>query len=151
MATSVSAKLRVEGVSKEYRSNGMSVTALSDVNIEIAPGEFACLVGTSGCGKTTLLRIMAGLETDYRGDVALDGKRIAGPGVDKGVIFQEHRLLPWYSVEENIGFGLRNGERTEAGRSSGGTPSSSGWKGSRRRTRGISPAAWRRGPRSPAP
>ncbi|RRJ95606.1 ABC transporter ATP-binding protein [Opitutaceae bacterium TAV4] len=82
------------------------VTALENVNLDIRPGEFVSIVGTSGCGKTTLLRIMAGLETEFHGSLTFDGLRIDGPGPDKGVVFQDHRLLPWLTVEENIGFGL---------------------------------------------
>ncbi|HOR22013.1 MAG TPA: ATP-binding cassette domain-containing protein, partial [Ruminococcus sp.] len=60
----------------------------------------------SGCGKTTLLRLIAGLETDYEGDILLNGKRVDGPGLDRGVIFQDHRLLPWLTIEENLALGL---------------------------------------------
>ncbi|MDR1279838.1 MAG: ABC transporter ATP-binding protein, partial [Opitutaceae bacterium] len=88
------------------RHGTAQVAALDNVNLDIRPGEFVSIVGTSGCGKTTFLRILAGLETGYEGDVMLDGIRISGPGPDKGVVFQDHRLLPWLTVEENIGFGL---------------------------------------------
>jgi sulfonate transport system ATP-binding protein len=79
---------------------------LKEILLTINPGEFVCIVGGSGCGKTTLLRIIAGLETEYEGAVFLDGKKLTGPGLDRGVVFQEHRLLPWLTVHDNIGFGL---------------------------------------------
>jgi ABC-type nitrate/sulfonate/bicarbonate transport system ATPase subunit len=87
------------------------VVALQDVNMDIARGEFISIIGTSGCGKTTLLRIIAGLETEYDGHALLNGKPIIKPGLDRGVIFQDHRLLPWLSIEKNVGFGLRNGNK----------------------------------------
>jgi ABC-type nitrate/sulfonate/bicarbonate transport system ATPase subunit len=76
------------------------------VDLRVRKGQFVSIVGTSGCGKTTLLRIIAGLEGDFDGGIELEGSPISGPGVDKGVVFQEHRLLPWLTIEENVGFGL---------------------------------------------
>jgi len=79
--------------------------ALQNVSLTIHPGEFVSIVGGSGCGKTTLLRIVAGLETDFEGVVTLDASRITGPGLERGVVFQEHRLLPWLTVRDNVAFG----------------------------------------------
>ena len=69
-------------------------------------GEFVCIVGPSGCGKSTLLRMIAGLETLDAGVILLDGKNIKGPGLDRGMAFQEDRLFPWLTIEQNIAFGL---------------------------------------------
>jgi NitT/TauT family transport system ATP-binding protein len=80
---------------------------LRDVSLQIARGEFVCLVGPSGCGKTTLLNLIAGLERPDRGQVRLAGRPIAGPGPDRGVLFQEAALFPWLTVEENVAFGLK--------------------------------------------
>jgi sulfonate transport system ATP-binding protein len=96
----------VEIVHKAFSGSKGSLLALKDIQLTIDPGEFVCVVGGSGCGKTTLLRIIAGLETEYEGDVFLDGKKLIGTGLDRGVVFQEHRLLSWLTVHDNVGFGL---------------------------------------------
>jgi sulfonate transport system ATP-binding protein len=98
--------VNIEIVHKAFSGSKGSLLALKDIQLTINPGEFVCIVGGSGCGKTTLLRIIAGLETDYEGAVFLDGKKLTGPGLDRGVVFQEHRLLSWLTVHDNIGFGL---------------------------------------------
>jgi ABC-type nitrate/sulfonate/bicarbonate transport system ATPase subunit len=98
--------LEINRLTKIFNTDRLSVTALENVDLNIGKGQFVSIVGTSGCGKTTLLRIMAGLEGDFDGGIELEGKAIKGPGRDKGVVFQEHRLLPWLTIEENVGFGL---------------------------------------------
>ena len=91
---------------KAFSSSSGTLLALKDILLTINPGEFVCVVGGSGCGKTTLLRIIAGLETEYEGAVFLDGKKLTGTGLDRGVVFQEHRLLSWLTVHDNVAFGL---------------------------------------------
>jgi len=100
--------LQVQSVSKTFGSNGSSLAVLRDIDLTISDGEFVCVVGGSGCGKTTLLRIIAGLEGNYSGNVFLGDTPILGPGLDRGLVFQEHRLLPWLTVEQNIAFGISN-------------------------------------------
>ena len=100
-------KLVIEGLRKSFHPNGRTVEALRDINLTIEAGEFVSVVGASGCGKSTLLRIIAGLERDHEGSVELGGKPIEKPGLDRGFIFQDHRLLPWLTVERNIAFGLK--------------------------------------------
>ncbi len=82
------------------------VTALEHINMTIAPGEFVSLIGPSGCGKTTLLKIVDGLIPYDQGKVLIDGQPVVGPGRERAVVFQSFALLPWRTVEDNIGFGL---------------------------------------------
>lgn len=105
--------LRIAGVTKVFHGEAGDVVALQDIGLEVKPGEFVSLLGASGCGKTTLLRIVGGLEKSFTGSALLDGKAIAGPGRDRGFVFQDHRLLPWLTVEENVGFGLAHLKKKE--------------------------------------
>ena len=84
-----------------------TVTALSDVNIDIEPNSFISLIGPSGCGKSTLLRLIAGLVEPSSGEISLDGRTIKGPGYERGFMFQEHNLFPWLTIYDNVAFGLR--------------------------------------------
>jgi len=99
-------KIAIENVSNAYESGGESVQALSDISFSVDDGEFCCVVGPSGCGKTTLLRTIAGLETPDSGSVLVDGEPVTGPGLDRGMVFQEYALFPWRTVRGNIRFGL---------------------------------------------
>lgn len=96
----------IEHLSKKYSS---SVTeeciALEDVNVRIRKGEFFALVGPSGCGKSTLLHVIGGLST-ATGTVLINGESVNGPGLDRGIVFQEYALFPWKTVLENVAFGL---------------------------------------------
>jgi sulfonate transport system ATP-binding protein len=105
-ARAAASELVIEKLNKNYRVSTGDVPALLDINLAIGEGEFISIVGASGCGKSTLLRIIAGLENGHDGTVRLGDRRIAGPGLDRGMVFQEHRLLPWLTVEENVAFGL---------------------------------------------
>lgn len=100
------ALLAISALTKTFETRGGDVLALRHIDLRIAEGEFVSIVGASGCGKSTLLRIIAGLENNYQGDVLLAGSRISRPGRDRGMVFQEHRLLPWLTVEDNVAFGL---------------------------------------------
>jgi sulfonate transport system ATP-binding protein len=95
--------LSFETLSKTYADG---THALSAITIDVAAGEILALVGGSGCGKTTLLRLIAGLDQPSEGRILLDGEAILEPRADVGVIFQEPRLFPWLTVSENIAFGL---------------------------------------------
>jgi ABC-type nitrate/sulfonate/bicarbonate transport system ATPase subunit len=106
-----SGTLKIEGVSKRFKIDRGEIEVLDRINLTVAPGEFVSLIGISGCGKTTLLRLIAGLETSYEGTISIDGKRIDRPSLDRGVVFQEPRLLPWLTVEENVAFGLTGKDR----------------------------------------
>ncbi|SEU25770.1 ABC transporter ATP-binding protein [Paenibacillus sp. NFR01] len=106
------ALLSISALNKSFGTAGKQVQALQDVDLKVEAGEFITVIGPSGCGKSTLLRIVAGLDSGFSGDVALDGMPIGGPGIDRGFIFQEHRLFPWLTVEKNIAsdLPLRNPE-----------------------------------------
>jgi ABC-type nitrate/sulfonate/bicarbonate transport system ATPase subunit len=99
--------LLVRDLSKRFVVNGAPVDALRRVDLEIAPGEFCCLIGASGCGKSTLLRIIAGFESATEGEVLVGGKPVAGPGPERGMVFQDYALFPWMTVRDNIAFGPR--------------------------------------------
>jgi NitT/TauT family transport system ATP-binding protein len=101
------AKLAISGLGKSFSGERGSVMALEGVDLELAQNEFVSLVGTSGCGKTTLLMIAAGLETQTRGAVLVDGSAVTGPGLDRGVVFQSYTLLPWLTASGNVEFALR--------------------------------------------
>ena len=100
-------KLAIDNVSKSFQSASGTVLALDHVSLQVDEGEFVCLVGASGCGKTTLLNIIAGLEKPDSGNVLADGKPITSPGRDRLVMFQEPALFPWLDVFGNVLFGLK--------------------------------------------
>ena len=102
------AKLRIEGVSRSFRGpRGTETVALAPTDLAVAANDFITILGPSGCGKSTLLRIVAGLDRPSAGTVLLNGRPIAGPGPDRGMVFQSYTLFPWLTVAQNIAFGLR--------------------------------------------
>ena len=106
IAVSDPTALAIRSVSKSYHVDGRSLQVLNRVALDIAPGEFVSVVGASGCGKSTLLRLIVGLGIEYEGAILLDGRRIDGPGPERGIVFQDHRLFPWLTVADNIALGL---------------------------------------------
>ncbi|WP_040792497.1 ABC transporter ATP-binding protein [Nocardia paucivorans] len=108
MSTETTPKLRLEQVTKQFPIRGQKTdfTAIRDITIDVAPGEFLVLVGPSGCGKSTLLDLLGGLSTPTSGRILLDGKPLTGPGLDRGIVFQQYALLPWRTARKNIEFGL---------------------------------------------
>ena len=104
-------RLRVEGVRKRFRGGAGDLPVLGGLDLEVRAGEFIALVGGSGCGKSTLLRAIAGLETVDSGVLTLDGVPIRAPGIERGLVFQEHRLLPWLTVAGNVSLGLGSGPK----------------------------------------
>jgi ABC-type nitrate/sulfonate/bicarbonate transport system ATPase subunit len=103
MATTLS----VRAVSRSFASRSGSTLALQATSLEVEENDFVTILGPSGCGKSTLLRIVAGLDAPSSGEVLLDGRRIEGPGADRGMVFQSYTLFPWLTVRDNICFGLR--------------------------------------------
>ena len=103
--------LQIRHVAKRYASTqaaGGQLQVLQNIDLDVPGGQFLSIVGASGCGKSTLLRLILGLDDDYQGDILLDGTRIDGTGLERGIVFQDHRLFPWLTVEQNIAVGLRN-------------------------------------------
>jgi NitT/TauT family transport system ATP-binding protein len=101
------ARLQVERVSRRYRDpSGADREALRDVSLDIAPGEFVALLGASGCGKTTLLNLLAGFDRPTRGRVLADGREVAAPSPKRVCMFQGYALFPWRSVQANVEYGL---------------------------------------------
>src|SRR5438445_101610 len=96
----------IRNLHKRYQSRDGEVTALAGVELEVGDGEFVAIVGPSGCGKSTLLYILGGFILADGGSVAVEGKPINGPGVDRGIVFQEYALFPWLTVAQNIRYGL---------------------------------------------
>ena len=100
--------LSIRGVSRTFTSaGGTSTVALQATDLEVAENDFLTILGPSGCGKSTLLRIVAGLDSPSAGEVLLDGRRVEGPGADRGMVFQSYTLFPWLTVLDNVCFGLR--------------------------------------------
>jgi nitrate/nitrite transport system ATP-binding protein len=94
--------LELSGVGKGYGKGAARSEVLADIDLSVARGEFVCIVGYSGAGKTTLVSLMAGLAAPDRGSIRLAGKPVKGPGADRGVVFQNYSLLPWLTAFENV-------------------------------------------------
>ena len=97
--------LKIEKLAKTYVANK---PVFADVSFTVARGEFVCIIGHSGCGKTTVLNVLAGLDTATQGHAFMDGREIAGPSLERGVVFQSHALMPWLTVRQNIAFAVRS-------------------------------------------
>jgi NitT/TauT family transport system ATP-binding protein len=108
----VPVKLAVDGVSKTFRIRdpdggaGILLPVLRNISFQVHEGEIVSVIGASGCGKTTLLRIVQGLVRHDRGDIRVDGRNATGPGRDRGFVFQQASLLPWRTAQANVEFGL---------------------------------------------
>lgn len=100
-------KVQIKAVEKIYEGRNGKTVALNGVNLDIYDNEFICVVGPSGCGKSTLLNIIAGLHEATSGEVLVDGVKVEGTGVDRGVVFQQYALFPWLTVKKNVMFGLK--------------------------------------------
>ena len=102
--------LKVEGLSKSYAAphGGPPLVVFDEVNFSIDKGEFVCIVGHSGCGKSTILNILAGLDEASGGVVVMAGREVAGPSLDRGVVFQGHALMPWLTAKKNVAFAVKS-------------------------------------------
>ena len=113
-ARNLNPKVVIKDVKKIYEGRNGPVVALNGANLEIQDNEFICVVGPSGCGKSTLLNIIAGLHDPTSGEVLVDGVKVEGTGVDRGVVFQQYALFPWLTVKKNVEFGLKLQKKSPA-------------------------------------
>jgi nitrate/nitrite transport system ATP-binding protein len=97
--------LKIEKLSKAYSA---ARPVFSDVSFTLERGEFVCIIGHSGCGKTTILNVLAGLDEATSGHVFMDGREVSGPSLERGVVFQGHALMPWLTVRQNIAFAVKS-------------------------------------------
>lgn len=104
----MSASVSLDAVSQAFTRRGSARPAVDGVSLELHAGEFVAVVGPSGCGKSTLLDLIAGHARPVTGSVAVGGAPVTGPGPDRMLVFQEHALFPWLSVQANVEFGLRS-------------------------------------------
>lgn len=100
-------KLRASQVNKNFQVKGQELIALADLSLEVRAGELVTIVGTSGCGKSTFLRLVAGLAEPTGGLIEVDGQPVRGPGPDRGMVFQSYTLFPWLNALDNVKFGLK--------------------------------------------
>jgi len=108
----MTAKLEIRGLQKSFVVNegfghSRTIHAIESVDLDIADGEFVCVIGPSGCGKSTMLMVLAGLYEKTAGEILLDGDPLSGPGLNRGVVFQDFALFPWLTVRSNILYGVR--------------------------------------------
>ena len=106
--------IEIIDVKKQYTVDGENLQVLGGLNLSIQPGEFLSVVGVSGCGKSTLLRLLIGLDADYEGEIRVGGALVRGTSLERGIVFQDHRLFPWLTVRENVGLGLTNSSWSDA-------------------------------------
>jgi len=102
----MTAKIELRGVTKTFGRGADALLALEAIDLDVAAGEFLTLVGPSGCGKSTLLDLVAGLGEPTGGEIRIDGRPVTGPGLDRGVVFQQYALFPWRTALANVAFGL---------------------------------------------
>ena len=99
--------LEIANVCRRFEEEDAELEVLKDINLTVYAGEFVSIIGTSGCGKTSLLRLIAGLDSPHEGDLLLNGESITGPDPGRGYVFQQGSLFPWLTVEQNIASGLK--------------------------------------------
>jgi nitrate/nitrite transport system ATP-binding protein len=97
----------IEQLGKTYSSKNEELVVFEDVSFGIEKGEFVCIIGHSGCGKSTILNVLAGLDKPSHGGIIMDGKEVIGPSLDRGVVFQNYSLLPWLSTLQNVNFAVK--------------------------------------------
>ena len=104
----IAGHVQIQQLDKYFSSKNEPLKVLEQINLDIQPGEFISIVGNSGCGKSTLLRLLVGLDGEYNGQIRIDGQAIQGTSLERGIVFQDHRLFPWLTVEKNVALALDN-------------------------------------------
>ena len=105
-------ELRIQDLGKQFGEGKARKTVLENISFRMQSGDFTALVGSSGSGKTTILRLIAGLEEPSSGRILVDGEPVRGPGPDRGMVFQKYSLYPWLNAADNVAFGMRMQGRT---------------------------------------
>ena len=105
--------VEISHLTKKFQGKDGEITVLSDINMDVEKGHIVSVIGGSGCGKSTMLRMIGGLDTTYEGSLLVDHKKVQAPSREIGFIFQDHRLLPWLNVKENIRFSLKKEQKQD--------------------------------------
>lgn len=100
--------LEIENLARRFPGKAGELTVFEGANFTIEKGEFVCIIGHSGCGKSTIMNVLAGLDAPSEGNVFMDGQEVAGPSLDRGIVFQNYSLLPWLSALHNVMFAVRS-------------------------------------------
>lgn len=100
-------KIELKNAYLDYRDAGSTFTALRDLNLSVAAGEFVSIIGSSGCGKSSMLNVLCGINTLTKGEFLIDNEPVSGPGKNRGIVFQHYSLFPWMTSRRNISFGIR--------------------------------------------
>ncbi|MDR0671307.1 MAG: ABC transporter ATP-binding protein, partial [Oscillospiraceae bacterium] len=104
-------KIEIQNLTVTYEEQGEMFAALEDVTFGVGEGEFVSVIGSSGCGKSTLLNVLEGLCRPSGGHVLIDGAPVMGPGIDRGVVFQQYSLFPWMTARQNVAFGVKQAKK----------------------------------------
>lgn len=107
-------QVTIKNLNKYFNTQAEPLHVLEQINLDIASGEFISIVGNSGCGKSTLLRLLVGLDDDFEGEIKIDQTPIQSTSLDRGIVFQDHRLFPWLNVEQNIALALEKSTLSKA-------------------------------------
>lgn len=107
-------QVNIAHLNKFFTTQTEPLHVLDEINLDIQPGEFVSIVGNSGCGKSTLLRLLVGLDSEFEGKILIDGQPINGTSLERGIVFQDHRLFPWLNVEQNVALALEKSHLSKA-------------------------------------
>ena len=106
--------VQIRQLDKYFPKDGQDLKVLEQIQLNIQHGEFISIVGNSGCGKSTLLRLLVGLDASFDGQILIDGQPVKGTSLERGIVFQDHRLFPWLNVEQNVALALEKSALSKA-------------------------------------